>query len=257
MLGKLLKYDLKWTYKVLVVFYVLTLFFAILARALSLIDNSSIFNILSLISCGISVSFMFSILINNMMRLWARFIQNIYKDEAYLTHTLPITKNDIYFSKILCTVITLVTSLIVILLGLVICYYGSDLINFLKSFITEELWSVIGLVILVIVLEVIFVQVVGYLGIVIGYGFNNQKLVKSLLFGFGIYMISSLISLGSLFIYGLINPDMMKMFTSDVLVPDISLLKSILILASILYLIYIILCNIISGKLFRRGVNVD
>ena len=39
MLGKLLKYDLKWTYKLLIVFYLLAIFFAILGRILTDIEN--------------------------------------------------------------------------------------------------------------------------------------------------------------------------------------------------------------------------
>ena len=47
MLGKLLKYDLKWVYKVVVVFYILSLFFSIIGRALSLIENSIVFSIVT------------------------------------------------------------------------------------------------------------------------------------------------------------------------------------------------------------------
>ena len=256
MLGKLLKYDLKWTYKVLVVFYGLTLFFALLGRGFSLIDTS-VFEFLSAFSCGTSVTFMFNILINNVMRLWARFVSNIYKDESYLTHTLPVTKNDIYFSKVICTIVTFITSFIVILLSFYICYAGSDLVSWLKGFITDSLWSVLGLIILVLVLEILFIQMVGYLGIIIGYSFNELKTVKSLIFGFCIYMASSVVSLICMVIYGLFDSRVMDLFTSNNTIPEISLFKSILIFASILYLTYIVVCNIISMKLIKRGVNVD
>ena len=45
MLGKLLKYDLKWVYKVVVVFYILSFVFSAIGRGLSLIENSIIFSI--------------------------------------------------------------------------------------------------------------------------------------------------------------------------------------------------------------------
>ena len=51
-----------------------------------------------------------SILINTMMRSWIRFRDSIYKDESYLTHTLPVTKNNIYNSKFLQTLIFFVIS---------------------------------------------------------------------------------------------------------------------------------------------------
>ena len=101
MLGKVLKYDLKYIYKVLIVFYLLTLVFALFTRLFWSFDNSAILNILGFIASGTMISFIISILINNMMRAWARFIKNIYGDESYLTHTLPISKKTIYLSKFL------------------------------------------------------------------------------------------------------------------------------------------------------------
>ena len=47
MLGKLLKYDLKWVYKIVVIYYGLALVFAIIGRLLSFIDNSFIFDVIS------------------------------------------------------------------------------------------------------------------------------------------------------------------------------------------------------------------
>ena len=84
MLGKLIKYDLKWIYKNLIIFYSLAFIFAVIGRGLSLVDNSTIIDFLSKFSCGISVSLLFSILINNLMRVWARCVQNIYKDGVYI-----------------------------------------------------------------------------------------------------------------------------------------------------------------------------
>ena len=40
-----------------------------------------------------------NIILNNLMRLWARFKNNFYGDESYLTHTLPINKKTLYLSK--------------------------------------------------------------------------------------------------------------------------------------------------------------
>ena len=99
MLGRLMKYDLKWEFKPLIVFYILALFFSILARGLSNIENSLIFNIITQICYGSAITMMINIIINSLMRCWVRFLRNIYKDEAYLTHTLPVNKKDIFFIK--------------------------------------------------------------------------------------------------------------------------------------------------------------
>ena len=137
MLVKLLKYDLKYMLKNMIIFYILTIFFAISTRILFAIDDSVILKIISQISVGCMFSMMASILINTLMRSWVRFRDSIYKDEAYLTHTLPVTKNDIYNSKLLQTLIFFVISFSVIVIGLFIAYYTKDRWILLKDFINN------------------------------------------------------------------------------------------------------------------------
>ena len=98
MLSKLLKYDLKYMIKNMTVFYVLAIFFAITTRILFNIEQSVIINIIGQISVGCMFAMLANILINTIMRSWVRFRDSLYKDEAYLTHTLPVTKNELYNS---------------------------------------------------------------------------------------------------------------------------------------------------------------
>ena len=98
MLSKLLKYDLKYMIKNMCVFYILSIFFAITTRLLFEVEQSVIINIMGQISVGCMFAMLANILINTMMRSWIRFNNSLYKDESYLTHTLPVTKNDIYNS---------------------------------------------------------------------------------------------------------------------------------------------------------------
>ena len=52
MLGKLLKYDLKWVYKLVVIFYILAFIFSIIGRGLGEIKNSVVFLVISKMSKG-------------------------------------------------------------------------------------------------------------------------------------------------------------------------------------------------------------
>ena len=257
MLGKLLKYDLKWIYKLIVIYYGLALVFALIGRGLSLIDNSLVFDVISKISCGTSVAMMFNILINNIIRIWVRYINNVYKDESYLTHTLPVTKSEIYLSKVLSGLITMATSIVVVLVSFVICYWSDSLVDFIKMIYPGLSWSVIVLTGIVVILELLFLLFLGLLAITIGYRSNHKKLVKSFASGFIIYMTSSFISLSVLFIIGLFNKDILNLFTSMNAVVSMDILKWLLGIAAIIYLVYIVLCNIISNKLLQKGVNVD
>ena len=99
MLKNLIKYDLKYKYKALIVFYILSMFFGILTRIFFYIEKSLMMNIIAQICSGITISMIFNILINNIMRSWVIFKQNLYGDESYLTHTLPVDKKTIYISN--------------------------------------------------------------------------------------------------------------------------------------------------------------
>ena len=103
MLIKLLKYDLKYMIRNMNVFYILSIFFAITTRLLSLPEQSIMIGILSKISSGCLIAMIANVIINIMMRSWVRFRDSLYKDEAYLTHTLPVTKSELYNSKFIQT----------------------------------------------------------------------------------------------------------------------------------------------------------
>ena len=77
MLGKLLKYDLKWVYKLIGIFYILAFIFSVIGRTFGEIENSLICEIVSQIAFGTAISMMVSGLINCLMRSWVRFTRNI------------------------------------------------------------------------------------------------------------------------------------------------------------------------------------
>ena len=137
MLNKLLKYDLKYMIKNMSIFYILAIFFAILTRILFSLNQSVIVNIISQISVGCMFAMVANILINTMMRSWIRFRDSIYRDESYLTHTLPVTKNNIYNSKFIQTLVFFIFGFIIILLSLFIAYYTKERWLMLKQLINN------------------------------------------------------------------------------------------------------------------------
>ncbi len=265
MLSKCLKYDLKYIYKVLIVFYLIDIVFACFTRVLFYFDNSFILHIIALISSGTTISFMFSIVINNLMRVWARFIKNIYGDESYLTHTLPISKNTIYTSKFLSSIITMFTSILVIILCIFIAYYSEYNLELLKNtlqfFATVMNSTTIKVIItafLCLFLEFTTILQAGFTGILLGHRSNNLKMAKSVLYGFLNYLFVVAISVLIIYIIGLFNPNIMALFNSNInntLTVDI--VKTALFLGICLYIILISIYYYIDIKIFKKGVNVD
>ncbi len=262
MLKKLLKYDLEWCYKPLLVFYILAIFFSIIVRIVESFEQSLIVLIIDKICCGVVIAMIVNILINCFMRNWARFVRNIYKDESYLTHTLPVSKNKIYLSKILTAIITLLTSFIVIIVCLAISCLNEDTWIILKQsleqsaiYFNSSVFSFIFVMIITIFFEFLFMMMCGILGIIIGHKSNNLKIVKSILIGFVIYMILSSMSIGVLFIAGLLNSDIMSLFNN--IEVSSKALKSMMLVGTLVYGIYNLGIYFIGNKLLNKGVNVD
>lgn len=263
MLGKLLKYDLKWIYKVIGVFYILAFIFSVLGRALSKIENSVVFSVISQITFGFAISMMVSSLINCLMRLWVRFIRNLYKDESYLTHTLPVEKKTVYASKVICALVCILTTTIVIIACLFICYYSEANIEILKTVLelTASTYNttVINLLLLVafvIFLELIFIVLIGYAGIILGHKSNQNKMIKTIVIGFIIYLAMQMLTLCGICVCGIFNKDIMNLVkTTDVI--NIDAIKSILYIGIGIYVIYIAFLYILGKKQLEKGVNVE
>lgn len=263
MLGKLLKYDLRDIYKVLVIFYIIATLFAIITRILFNIDNSVIFSILGNISSGVLISMFFSIVINNLMRAWVRFTKNLYGDESYLTHTLPVSKKSIYLAKFLAVIMTMLSSILVILLCMFIAYYSKENMKILKNILEgmalmydSTVIKMLLVVFFVFFLEMVFAALCGYTGIILGYKSNNGRIGKSVLFGIIYYMLFQCFTLFIVFIIGLFNNDVMKLFTSSEIL-NIDVVKYIMGAGIVIYLFYIIINYFTSIKLFEKGVNVE
>ena len=263
MLGKLLKYDLKWIYKVVGIFYILAVIFSVIGRGLNEIENSLVFSITAKISFGIAISMMINSLVNCLLRLWARFIKNLYKDESYLTHTLPVEKKDIYISKVLTAFITVFTTIAVILVCLFICYYSEANMEVLKTVLelaastyNTTVLNLLLLVAIVIYLEIMFVVLIGYDAIILGHKSNQKKMVKTLMIGFALYMITQVLTLGAIFVFGLFNPNVMNLInTTDIV--NIDAIKSVMYMGIGIYVAYIISYYILGHLQLKKGVNVD
>lgn len=263
MLKKLVKYDLKWIYKVVIVFYVLAFIFSVFTRCFSLNENSILFNVISKICGGVAISMLVNSLINCLMRSWARFVKNVYKDESYLTHTLPVSKGLIYLSKVLSSILCCFTTVVVAIVCLFICYYSKENLDVLKGLlelaagtynttVIKLLFSISFLVFL----EISFVLLIGYVGIIIGHRFNRNKMIKTLVISFGLYLVTSLFSLVIIYIIGLFNSNVMNIINTSSAI-DIEVIKFLMMVSIIIYFIYNLIYYFIGKFQLEKGVNVD
>lgn len=265
MLVKLIKYELKSVFKFLIIFYALGLFFAGLTRFIFEFESTVIISILGAVSSGVTISMIFNIVINSLMRGWVRFKQNLYGDESYLTHTLPVKKTTLYLSKILTALISLVVSTLVIILMLVIVYYSKDNVEFFKTILDNILltfgfnYSILISIVILLFLEFMNLLVSGFVGIILGHRMNNAKTGFSILYSFIIYMVTQILIFGVIYSLTFINADFNLLFqVSEFTNPTIQELFKVLInIALILYTISILVWSFIGARLLKKGVNVD
>ncbi len=263
MLNKLLKYDLKYMLKSISVFYILSFFFAILTRVLGLLSETFINTLMYKISMGFLFAMLFNTSINTMIRSWVRFKESVYGDESYLTHTLPVTKKQIYQSKFLLTLIYSLVAFIVIVICLFIAFYTKDNWNILKDVINSistglniATFPFVVTMLLIIFLEIFNGIQSGFLGIILGHKSNNNKIAKSILYGFITYIATQLSLLLFIYICGLFNDTIMSLFTSNVLL-DLNAIKLVLGLGITSYLVITAVVYFLCIKKLSDGVNIQ
>lgn len=265
MLRKLMKYDLKWINKVMVIYFIIIAILAILTGTIERIDNKStmiviIDKILStlMISCAVSIA------ITATMRIWVRFKISIYKDESYLTHTLPVTKNQIFNSKVLTEMIILLEAFVVIVaafLFVIISVSGIDGIKDLYKSISDIFGEgitniLIILTLLLVYLEVLFMTFSGIAGMVLAHRSNNNRALKAVIYGLIIYAVLSWLVFVILYIISQFNPELKELYTVGVL-PGSEAFKILILCATVIYVIYDLTLYLFCKRMLNKGVNVD
>lgn len=133
MLGKLLKYEFKATWKLLVPMYIFLILMSILAYiTVHLSFFSSENELVEMTGMLILITYMLSmfvIMIATVIYLIYRVYTSVYGDEGYLLHTLPVDKHHIIISKTLVSVVWIIINVILIYFSMVFLFSGFILGN--------------------------------------------------------------------------------------------------------------------------------
>ena len=102
----------------------------------------------------------------------------------------------------------------------------------------------------------IFIILVGYVGIIIGHKSNQNKMSKSVIVGVILYIVTQMVTLLLIVIFGLFNQSVMNIVnTKDII--NIDAIKLVLFAGIFIYVVYIVIYYIAGKKLLEKGVNVD
>lgn len=256
-----MKYDIKNITKILWIMYVIALPLAVATRLLSLGKEIQIINILSKILLGCTFSAIANILVNTFVHILRVFIGNFYKDESYLTHTLPVTKQQLFFSKYFSSILVILASVLVCIVSLLITFYSKEFMQQAKAFLE---YSISGFDIPVVLFlsltgALLFLQICTIISMAFGAiikanTYNEQRLFKGLLWFFLYYLGAGIIFFLLTCLVFLVSGNITNLFAEEI--PK----NAILILFGIsisYYFVISVAYYFISLKLFKKGVNVD
>ncbi len=261
MLGKLLKYDLKRFFSWFWILSLVTLACAGLTRLISL-GNGIIFTVLGGIFQGITIALIVNVVLQPFLRIFINFNKDVYGDEGYLTNTLPVTKNQIFGSRLISALIQMITAMIIFVVSLLILFYTKYLGEGLKLIVEGTLnniapgyspTGIIVLIVLILIFELFTIMASAFTSIMVAN--NNLKSKKQL----GAVLLTLLFAYVENIVIGIISLLVCMAFggniTAEILPPNafIAMFVTMLLLNFVIIIVHLL----VSKKIFNKGVNLD
>lgn len=254
MLKTLIRYDLHFIYKQIGTFYLIAILCAVIARLTNFETDALIFVLVHRLAESLATGLTIGILINISIRIWVRFRQSLYGDEAYLTHTLPVSRHTLWAAKFLNSIIITLTNILLALLTVGILFYSPELVQSLS--LDQPAVIIFGLsLLLTIILQIIFIVQVGFIGILAGHRYHNKRGLHTLIFGLAAYFAGSLIILGLALVWSLLDPSIADILFHNTV--EYSGMTKIMFGISILYTMLIVASYFINNHLLSHGVDVE
>ncbi len=257
----LLKHDLKKSSKVLIILYIITIGLAVITRIINIFSYLMVFNVLGSVFAGLTYSAIANVLINTFTNILNYVIKSFFKDESYLTHTLPVKKSSLLNAKYLCALILVFSSFIVSLGAFLIIHASAPFFDTLNAFITATISnfsisvaSFIIVIALLLLSQICALMTFAFASIIKGYSYNNKRALMGLVWFLCFYFSAIICMLIVLIIFCLITGSINELFSS---VPSQTTLLNICIVAIVCYVIFSFLTYLFSLKIFNKGVNVD
>ncbi len=215
MLGKVIKYEFKATYRFVIMAYTLLLTLAVLVGVGMRINADEFFrNLAYKYELGIavlSVTFgllivlliIMTIIVISGMYFYSikRFKDNLLNNQGYLMHTLPVKTRDHIFAKTIVSVVWTALSVVIVgfaYLVLAMIVGGSDVfaslfamikaINF-SDFLNPEMYLYLCEVLIMWLISLISSYLHIFASMAIGFSLNTHKLAKSI----GVYILITIV----------------------------------------------------------------
>lgn len=217
MMKKLYKWDLIHFFNQLKWVFLATLFVTALAAIFKTFSDTniilgSLYNTAFIMSiAGIIIGLVYSF-----FAIFQRYYNTILKDEAYFTHTLPISKGKILLSKVL-SGFSLFLIAILVAAALLIWI---DVINLKELFSLQSIdqglfWMTILSISSMVIMFFVFIVVI-YAALTFGFSYNKREWLYVFVYFILYYMANQFLSLINFGINLLINPNLLDVENTEV-----------------------------------------
>lgn len=280
MLAKLIKYDLKFIFKTVNI-YLILLFLSVILHNVTSYDYTPVtFDIsgqtlggepdapiliqfLHTVFYNAIIAMLIGLVLNSIIRIWGRFKYNMYGDESYLTHTLPVSRKTLWLSKFLSLLLTILG----VIAGIGISFWilsfvptGRNLIGSL-GFTEQAPFSYTITLLIGLYVEMVFITLCGIIGIIFGHHANSHRGLHSIIYGFIIYAFSAVLLLGFLALWSKLDPSIAALFNTTASnhydLHSIDFITKILFGIDLAYIVMIAALAPINYRLLKSGVDVD
>lgn len=261
MLIKLLKNDLKKNMRWLWILFVSAIVVAGITRGCKeLGHNIAFFKVLGIFFDSIFYALIVNVIIQPFLRNFLNFTKSLYGDESYLTHTLPVTKNQILTSKFLTAIIEIFLGFVSIVISLLIMFASPTFVPTLKILLStlvvgeiSVFWTLFLFVSLIVVEFLMFISII-YFSIILAYKSKEKKIMKTFLYTALISFISITLLSIIMIIVMLING--VKISSNTLLLSNTAFI-SIILTGIIVYSIVTIVLYFLCRKELNKGVNIE
>lgn len=279
MLGKLIKYDLQYILKSVSIYIILLLACTLLFNLTSYDSTCEIVNdvpvctevpvflkIVHEIFWNAFFAIMIGLVLNAIIRTWARFKINLYHDEAYLTHTLPLSRATLWASKFITAIILTLVVIGSVALGFLVLTLtpsGKNLVMSCGIGVpgADSFYYVVF--VLAVFTQILYGILCGYTGIILGNRAKARNNFRALICGLGVYLLGVFVMLGCFLIWSTLDDGIHAMLFTGMTSQSAQVLSGegfinkTLAGAGIVYAVMITALYFVDQKLLTDGVNVD
>lgn len=190
---KVFKYDFLSVFKKYIPILIVVASLSVVVRLMNLIPTDN-FVLLRVIIILLNVLFCFAFVIQFMyvmVIVVLRYAKSLFKDQGYLTHTLPVGKHKLLLSQLLVAIVMVMISVLVAIICVFIAYFVPNWIQAIKDFFTlvfgELEWTpqlTSGVVLSIVSYIVSSLQsiLIIYLGIALGHIHAKNKSLMSVVY---------------------------------------------------------------------------